>query len=55
MKKDENVANKAGITKKDTLIVLDAILETLQECLVKKESMTFVGFRTYQSNKIGFS
>jgi len=53
MKKDEyisNVANKAGISKKDTLLVLDAILETLQEALAKKESITFVGFGTFSTS-----
>jgi len=53
MKKAEyvtNVANKAGINKKDTLLVLDAILETLQEVLAKKESITFVGFGTFSTS-----
>ena len=53
MKKQEYVdavASKAGITKKDTLLVLDAMLETLQECLVKKDSMSFVGFGTFSTS-----
>jgi DNA-binding protein HU-beta len=53
MKKQEyvdTVANKAGITKKDILLVLDAMLETLQECLVKKDSVSFVGFGTFSTS-----
>lgn len=52
MKKQEyidSVAAKAGITKKDTLLVLDAILETLSECLENKDSVNFVGFGTFST------
>lgn len=53
MKKQEYVdavATKAGITKKDTLLVLDAMLETLQECLEKQDSMSFVGFGAFSTS-----
>ena len=29
---------------------VDAMLETLQECLVKKDSMSFVGFGTFSTS-----
>ena len=46
----EAVASKAGITKKDTLLVLDTMLETLQECLAKKDSMSFVEFGAFSTS-----
>ena len=45
----EAVSKKVGISKKDTLLVLDAMLETLQECLVKKDSISFMGFGTFST------
>lgn len=43
----QKVADKAGLTKKDTTAALDAVLESLTDILSKGESMTFVGFGTF--------
>ena len=41
------VAKKADMTKKDTSIALDAILESIKECLVKGDSISFIGFGSF--------
>lgn len=41
------VAEKAGLTKKDTLKVVDATLESISECLVKGDSISFIGFGSF--------
>ena len=41
------VAAKAGLTKKDAKGAVDAVLETITESLVKKESVSFIGFGTF--------
>lgn len=43
----QKVAEKADLTKKDTAVVVDAVLESLTEVLSKGDSMTFVGFGTF--------
>ncbi len=41
------VAEKSGLTKKDSKAAVDAVLETITEALVKKDSVAFVGFGTF--------
>ncbi|NLK66460.1 MAG: HU family DNA-binding protein [Campylobacteraceae bacterium] len=41
------VAEKAELSKKDTEKALDAILESIQECLVKGDSISFIGFGSF--------
>ena len=41
------VAEKSGLTKKDSKIAVDAVLDTLTEALAKKDSVAFVGFGTF--------
>lgn len=38
------VAEKSGLSKKDSKLAVDAILVTLTETLSKKESVAFLGF-----------
>ena len=52
MKKQEfigAIAEKSGLSKKDAGASLDAILSTIEECLVKRDSMSFVGFGTFST------
>ncbi len=41
------VAEKAGLSKKDTEAVLDAALETITEALAAGKSVSFIGFGTF--------
>ena len=41
------VAAKAGLSKKDAKGAVDAVFETITEALVKKESVSFIGFGTF--------
>lgn len=41
------VSEKAGITKKDATVAVNAILETITETLSKGESVAFVGFGSF--------
>ena len=41
------VAAKAGLSKKDAKGAVDAVLETVTETLVKRESVSFIGFGTF--------
>jgi DNA-binding protein HU-beta len=41
------VAAKAGLSKKDAKGAVDAVLDTITESLVKKESVSFIGFGTF--------
>ena len=43
------VAEKAGLTQKDAKGAVDAVLETITEVLVKKDSVAFVGFGTFST------
>ncbi len=45
----EAVSTKTGLTKKDTSSAVDAILETITETLVKKDSVSFIGFGTFST------
>ncbi|MGH2277522.1 HU family DNA-binding protein [Aliarcobacter sp. ERUVET-7] len=40
------VAEKSGLTKKDSKVTVDAVLDTLTEALAKKDSVAFLGFGT---------
>ncbi len=41
------VADKAGLSKKDTQRVIDAALEVIEEALKKGEDVAFIGFGTF--------
>ena len=43
------VAAKAGLSKKDTKGAVDAVLETITETLVKRETVSFIGFGTFST------
>ncbi len=43
------VSEKAGLTKKDTAAVVDAILETIVDSLKRGEKVALVGFGTYEA------
>lgn len=52
MKKSEyisSISKKTGKTKKDTIMVLEAMLEVLQECLEKKDRINFLGFGSFST------
>ena len=41
------ISTKTGLTKKDAKGAVDAVLDTITESLVKKESVSFIGFGTF--------
>ncbi len=41
------VAEKAGLSKKDTEAVINAALETITEALASGKSVSFIGFGTF--------
>lgn len=41
------IAEKTGLSKKDSKSAIDAALEIITETLSKKESVTFIGFGTF--------
>ena len=43
------VAEKSGLTKKDSKAAVDAVLDTLTEALAKKDSVAFIGFGTFST------
>ena len=43
------VAEKSGLSKKDSKLAVDAILVTLTETLSKKESVALLGFGTFST------
>jgi DNA-binding protein HU-beta len=45
------VAEKTGLSKKDTAGALEAMLETIQGALVKKKSISFIGFGTFSTSE----
>ncbi len=54
MKKAEfiaQVAAKSGLSKKDTEVVIDKALETITEALVKRDSVSFLGFGSFTATK----
>ena len=44
------VAAKSGLSKKDAKSAVDAVLDTITEALVKKESVSFIGFGTFTTS-----
>jgi len=44
----EEITNKTGLTKKDTRNVVNAVVETITSTLKKGESITLIGFGTFQ-------
>lgn len=54
MKKAEfitQVAAKSGLSKKDTEVVIDKALESITEALVKRDSVSFLGFGSFTATK----
>ena len=45
------VAEKAGLSKKDTNAALDAMLETVTEALASGKSVSFIGFGSFSTVK----
>ncbi|WP_200762286.1 HU family DNA-binding protein [Nitrosophilus alvini] len=45
------VAEKTGLSKKDTQRVIDAALETITEALKSGEDVSFIGFGTFTTAK----
>jgi DNA-binding protein HU-beta len=43
------VAEKTGLSKKDTTAALDATLETITEALKAGDSVSFIGFGTFST------
>ncbi len=43
------VAVEAGLSKKDAKGAVDAVLEVITEALVKKDSVSFIGFGTFST------
>ncbi len=43
------VSVKAGLSKKDTKVAIEAVLETITETLVKREVVSFIGFGTFST------
>jgi DNA-binding protein HU-beta len=53
LKKSEfitEVANKSGLSKKDSELALNGILDTLQEALAKGETVSFIGFGSFSTS-----
>ncbi|MCR5346663.1 MAG: HU family DNA-binding protein [Fretibacterium sp.] len=42
------VAEKTGLTKKDAVIAVDAVLEVIGDVLARGEKLTFVGFGSFE-------
>lgn len=42
------IATKSGLTKVDSTKALDALLETVEEALVKEDKVQLVGFGTFE-------
>ncbi len=54
MKKAEFVqtlAQKAGLSKKDAEVALNATLETIEEALVKGDNVNFIGFGSFSTTQ----
>jgi len=43
------VAQKAGLSKKDSQAAIDAALETINDALVAGQSVSFIGFGTFST------
>lgn len=47
----ENIAEKTGLTKTDTSLVVEGIIETLKEAMVSGDSVEIRGFGTFKIKK----
>ena len=47
------VAEKAELSKKDAKSAVDAVLETITESLVKKDTVSFIGFGAFSTVEKG--
>ena len=45
------IAEKTGLSKKDTAATIDAALEVIEEALVNGKSVSFIGFGTFSTSK----
>jgi DNA-binding protein HU-beta len=43
------VSNKTGLSKKDTKDTLESILEEIKQALVKRDTVSFIGFGTFST------
>lgn len=46
------VAEKSGMTKKDSAAALDAVLDSLKELMKDGDSVSFIGFGTFGSKDV---
>ncbi len=44
------IAEKTGLSKKDTTETIDAALEAIEEALVKRDTVSFIGFGTFSTS-----
>ena len=44
------ISDKTGLSKKDTTATIDAALETIQEALVSRKTVSFIGFGTFSTS-----
>ena len=47
----DSIAEKSGLSKKDASAALDATISSIQEALSKGDSVTLVGFGTFEVRK----
>lgn len=45
----ESISEKAGLSKKDAEVALGATLQTIEEALVKGDSVNFIGFGSFST------
>ncbi len=45
------IAEKTGLSKKDTAATIDAALEVIEEALVDGKSVSFIGFGTFTTSE----
>ncbi len=45
------VAEKAGVTKKDAALVVNAFIDVIKEALAKKNAVRLIGFGTFDIRK----
>ena len=48
-----SIAEKANCTKKDAGVALDAIIDSIQESLIKGEKVSITGFGTFEVRERG--
>jgi DNA-binding protein HU-beta len=44
------ISDKTGLSKKDTAATIDAALEPIQEALVSRKTVSFIGFGTFSTS-----